>query len=467
MRKKYFKYLFFVIVFQQTSCKNFLGVDPPKSSLVQSTVFDNNDQATSAVIGIYATMSASGYASGGSGSISNQAGMSSDDLVGYSALNIPFYQNALTPDLSSLQALYSGLYKTIYAANAVLEGLSGSNGVTPPVKVQLQGEVMFIRAFAYFYLVNLYGAVPLQLTTDYRITQMEPRTPSKQVYEQIIADLMNAENLLTESYPTVGRVRPNKSAVWAMLSRTYLYLKDWVNAEKYASLVISKTTYSLVDINSVFLANSQEAIWQLMPAANSNTQDGLNFILTAAPTSVSLNSNFVNNAFEANDRRRSSWINSLTIGTQTYFYPFKYKVRSSTAVTEYSMVLRLAEQYLIRAEARINQAGKIEEGISDLNIIRTRARPSSTASMPNPLPALDPNLDKPLALLAVEQERRVELFTEWGHRWLDLSRTGRANEILSTVKSNWQQTDLLYPIPFDERSRNPAITQNPGYLDNL
>jgi hypothetical protein len=463
MKNRYFKYIFLVIICQQFSCEKFLAIDPPKSSLVAATVFDNNDQATAALTGIYATMAASSYASGGSGSISCLTSMSADDLIGYASTNIPFYQNELTPDLSSLQTLYSGPYQSIYTANAILEGFSAPNGVTPPVKAQLQGEALFIRAFAYFYLVNLYGPVPLQLTTNYSITQVASRATVAQVYQQIITDLTTAENLLPEAYPTTGRARPNKSAVQALLARTYLYLRDYVNAEKYASLVIAKSTYSLVDVNSVFLANSQEAIWQLMPTANSNTQDGLNFILTAAPTSVALSNNFVNNVFEANDKRKTNWIGNLTVGSQTYYYPYKYKVRSSTTVTEYSMVLRLAEQYLIRAEARINQTGEIDQGIADLNVIRARARPTPTTSIPNPLPPINSGMSQSAALLAVEQERRVELFTEWGHRWLDLIRTGRANIVLGAAKPKWQATDALYPIPLNEISRNPSIAQNPGY----
>ena len=96
------------------------------------------------------------------------------------------------------------------------------------------------------------------------------------------------ENKLLETYPTAGRVRPNKSAVQALLARTYLYLQDWSNAEKYASTLIGKTnSYNLVDFNAVFLANSPEAIWQLEPASGTNAAEGLFFIpanLTTSPT---------------------------------------------------------------------------------------------------------------------------------------------------------------------------------------
>ncbi|HLX53389.1 MAG TPA: RagB/SusD family nutrient uptake outer membrane protein, partial [Aquella sp.] len=68
-------------------------------------------------------------------------------------------------------------------------------------------------------------------------------------------------------------------------------------------------------------------------------------------------------------------------------------------------------------------------------------------------------------LAAIMHERQVELFTEWGHRWLDLKRTGTANTILATVKENWQSTDQLYPIPQIQITNDPhmANSQNPGY----
>jgi len=451
-----------------TSCKKFLEIDPPKSSLVNETVFQNNDQATSAVTGMYTVMAnASSYASGSGNSITCFAGLSSDELIGYNTANKPFYENQLYPELAGVRTLYSGIYQSIYTANAVLEQLVISTGVTPPVKAQLRGEALFMRAFGHFYLVNLFHKVPLLLSTDYRITQKASQASVQNLYHQVIDDLLLAETLLNDAYPTDGRVRPNKSAVQAMLARTYLYMSDWANAEKYASLVINKTnTYSMVNLDAVFLVNSKEAIWQLMPATNTNASDGTLFIppaLTAAPLVVSLSSEFALNAFEANDNRKDMWVRNYTHSTGTYYYPYKYRARlASTPATEYSVVLRLAEQFLIRAEARINQ-DKIDLGIADLNSIRTRARPLPTISVPNPLPPLSAMLNKAAALLAVEQERRVEMFCEWGHRWLDLKRTERANLILSPKKTQWQTTDLLYPVPQDEINRNPNIKQNDGY----
>ena len=140
------------------------------------------------------------------------------------------------------------------------------------------------------------------------------------------------------------------------------------------------------------------------------------------------------------------------MGGKTYSYPYKYKVRNGFTVTEYNMVERLAEQYLIRAEARAQQ-NDISGATADLDTIRVRAG----------LPVLPISLDKATCLLAVEQERRIELFMEWGHRWLDLRRTGRIDAVLGAEKSNWTSTDSLYPIPFKEIQKNVFLTQNPGY----
>ena len=76
----------------------------------------------------------------------------------------------------------------------------------------------------------------------------------------------------------------------------------------------------------------------------------------------------------------------------------------------------------------------------------------------------NPNIGQQNLLLAIELERRLELFTEWGHRWFDLKRTGRAGTVLSVIKEDWESTDLLLPIPQNEMELNQnLVPQNPGY----
>ncbi|MEJ0103732.1 MAG: RagB/SusD family nutrient uptake outer membrane protein [Bacteroidota bacterium] len=442
------------------SCKKFIEVIPPKTELIGTTVFSSDASAKAAIDGIYSNMMSSfGFASGSLQSLTALTGLASDELINFypDPTIIEFYQNALDKANSYNQAyLWSEPYKYIYSANAIIEGLSNNPDITTSTIQQLTGEAKFIRSFCNFYLVSLFGDIPLNLTTDYRITSTAKRSPQSQVYQQIISDLKDAQTLLLNDYSfSKGeRVRPNKWVATALLARVLLYTEDWPNAEIEATAVINNTAdYSLEsDLNKVFLANSMEAIWQLMPnQPGFNTNEGRYFILTGSPTNVTL-SNQVINAFEPGDTRKANWIGSFIDGTGTYYFPYKYKVQSGSGLTEYSMVLRLAEQYLIRAEARAWQ-NDISGAQDDLNAIRTRAGLSNTSA----------NTRETL-LDAIISERQVELFTEWGHRWLDLKRTNNADAILGPIKSpDWQSTDTLFPIPLQEIQNNVHIVQNEGY----
>ncbi|ULT29187.1 RagB/SusD family nutrient uptake outer membrane protein [Sphingobacterium sp. E70] len=129
--------------------------------------------------------------------------------------------------------------------------------------------------------------------------------------------------------------------------------------------------------------------------------------------------------------------------------PYKYKVRTGAPVTEYNTVLRLAEQYLIRAEARLNQ-NKLQAALQDINQIRERAG----------LVALPQTMDKASIALALEKERQLELLGEWGHRWFDLVRTNRALPVLSTVKTDFSESDIKIPIATAILITNANLQQN-------
>jgi hypothetical protein len=122
---------------------------------------------------------------------------------------------------------------------------------------------------------------------------------------------------------------------------------------------------------------------------------------------------------------------------------------------EYSTVMRLPEQYLIRAEARAMQ-GRLSGAIKDLDVVRSRAGLELLADM-------EPDMDGEGLLEEIMDQRKKELFAEWGHRWLDLKRSGRATEVLGPIKPLWQDTDILFPIPEEERGKNPNLSQNNGY----
>jgi hypothetical protein len=272
----------------------------------------------------------------------------------------------------------------------------------------------------------------------------------------MIADLLDAQTLLGANYPTAERTRVNNAAATALLARVYLYTQQWSKAETEATKVITDTKYSLLsDLNSVFLKNSNEAIWQLQTVNTStagvNTWEGFSIVPANATTAplYKFYPNFMA-TFEANDKRKAAWTKTFTNTSGTIDYPVKYKVRTGTPVTEYSMTLRFAELFLIRAEARAQQ-DKLDLAIADLTTIRSRAG----------LLALPLLMTKAEVLAAVEKERKLELFGEWGHRWFDLKRTGRAMAVLTPIKPTLAITDLLYPIPLAALNTNPNLVPNP------
>jgi hypothetical protein len=460
-----------ILLLSLTGCKKFVEIDTPPTLLVASGVFNDNTTATQAQTNIYSQMSLNSE----SFNMSSNSGLLSDELTGYAAFGAQrqFYINAITAN--GYTGPWQSAYNYIYQANAVMEGLQKNSGVSTAVKKQLSGEAKFIRTFWHFYLTNCYGAVPLVTTTAYATNARLARTPQVLVYQQIIQDLKDAQGLLSNHYVdfsdtanTSERTRPTLWAADALLARVYLYTKKYDLAEAAATAVINHTDlYGLEpDLNSVFLANSREAIWQLqIPQPNNGvaTQDGYNFILQADPTGsggVSVSSQLLG-SFEPGDHRRTNWVHDTTFAGTPYAYPYKYKqgMNNSTTVTEYVMVLRLAEQYLIRAEARANQ-GKLPEAIADLNAIRNRAGLGNYAGS---------TTDPAAVLGAILHERQVELFTEWGHRWFDLIRTGTVNSVMSVVTplkgGTWPADghQTLYPIAQTELGKDNNLTQNPGY----
>jgi starch-binding outer membrane protein, SusD/RagB family len=453
-------------------CKKLVEVNPPTTDLVGASAFSSNSNAAAVLTGIYSSAVSGGdQLFTGLKSISAIGSLSSDELVAYDAflgglnnqLVLQAYRNSL---VSGNSPIWVQLYAYIYKANAAVEGLQASTGVTADFKSQLTGEAKFIRAFCYFYLVNLFGDVPLITSTDYRINKTASRTSSEEVYQQIINDLKDAQNLLSEDYLdathtlTFERVRPNKFVATALLARVYLYRGDWVNSESESSTVIATPQFALNDLNDVFLMNSQEAIWQLPPVAPEvNTFDGYYFTNNGAPnfkTPVSLSESFVQ-SFEPGDNRIDNWITTVvTTDNDTFYYPFKYKViEKNQPISEYLMIFRLAEQYLIRAEARAQQ-DNVSGAQEDLDVIRWRAGLAPTAAH-----------TKAELVLAIENERHAELFTEWGHRWLDLKRRDRLNDVMSQVAVEkgveWNTNKQLFPISISDIQANPNLTQNPGY----
>ncbi|MBL4675510.1 MAG: RagB/SusD family nutrient uptake outer membrane protein [Mucilaginibacter sp.] len=434
------------------SCKKFVDAGSPKSELTTDKVFADSAGAAGAVNGLYINMIqpfGQGFSSGG---ITVAAGLVADELsTTAQGPNAEFFANNVNPRNAQNESLWTGAYQQLYPANSCIEGIAAS-GLTPSQKDRLTAEARVVRAYLLFNLVNLYGPVPLATMTDYRISRTLPRSPVNEVYQQIQADLQFAQAHLDQN-----NVQTQHANVWAatsLLARVYLYQGKYAQAAAEASKVIIPGNFNLEkEPKDVFLAGSRETIWRLIPVyPGRETWEASLFV----PSSATATPPFVitdrlKNSFEFNDKRGMEWIGINTIAGKVYAYPDKYKrVFSSGGLQESYVLIRLAEIYLIRAEARL-RTGDVNGAIEDLKMIQQRANADLYTGTASGLAA------------AIEQERRKELFCESGHRWFDLKRTGRANAVLTSTKPNWKETAQLLPIPQAQIDANPELTQNPGY----
>lgn len=459
MRTTLFIYL--VLLIGLGACNKLLEVQSPPAEIEVDKAFNDSATAVSTVSGIYNGMVLHGYFEWSG--LGYFAARSADEVV-YQVPPDLFARDSLLYTNKDVQTMWEQGFSSLLMINTCLRGLQSSDRLSATLHRQLLGETLFCRAFVNFYLVNIWGnAIPLITGSDVDVNRTAPSVLQQQVYEHIITDLLKAQELLTKTYPVgYNKGRPNVMAVNALLARVYLYQARYGDAVIQATTVIGSNLYTpLTAPASVFVTANKEIIWQLIPPTNTTgatepVGDAKLYLLAANSLTPQLRA-----AFEPGDLRRQAWVVDNTYLGVTYTTANKYKRSNNSTVTvEYYTVLRLAEQYLIRAEAN-TRLGNTQAAITDLNIIRTRA------SLPN----LPLTLTQQECMHAVEQERRVELFTEWGHRWFDLKRwpgfvninNSRADEVLGAFKPDWQSTDQWYPVPRSELQLNPFLVQNPGY----
>ncbi|HEX8505140.1 MAG TPA: RagB/SusD family nutrient uptake outer membrane protein [Hymenobacter sp.] len=360
-------------------------------------------------------------------------------------------QNQLSADNVLITEAWTQMYQAVNGANNVLAALPGISDPLLPVaeKNQLLGEAYFLRALVYFDLGRGWGGVPLVLTPtrSKENGQGLRRSTQAQTYDQVLADLTQAETLLPEA---ATRNRAVKAAARALRARLHLYRQQWAEAETYATQVIASSNYRLVTPYRSFSTApflSQESVFELTFSnsdANSMWNNwfpsalGGQFNFQPVPAAITLLND------PATGGSRSALLASTVIAGAPVTYGNLYS--RSAQRDDPSYVLRLSEQYLIRAEARARQA-KLTDAIADLNAVRTRAGVGATSAT---------TADQ--LLLAIENERRVEFAFE-ADRWFDLVRTGRADDVLGVT----DQRRWLFPIPFNDLVADPDLVQNPGY----
>lgn len=447
---------FLVIVMGCFSCKKYLEIKLRPDTIGSDQAFADSSTAAGVINGLYANIASGNQtaviANSVGWGISTYGAMSADDGYYLTKTEFDVFKNNQLAAGNSANVLWSGLYGRIARANYAIEGLSKS-ALSGTVKNQFIAESKFMRAWLYFYLVNYFGDVPLVLTADALETSKYPRTSTAEVYQQIVKDLTEAEAALSVTYPSSQKARVNKYAASALLARVYFYLGKWSEAESKATTVINSNVYSIVtDMNSVFLNNSAETIWQISLQSTNTPQTifGSEYLPAGTTPSFVLYDTLAN-TFEANDLRKTYWAQSISYLSKKYYYPYKFKVRTTTTGNEYPVMLRLAELYLIRAEAKAN-VNNISEAQNDLNVIRKRAGLGNTSAS-----------TQAELLTALQHERWVELFSEFGDRWFNLKRLNIATDVLSKVKPAWQSFQQLYPIPTASITANPNLKDNPGY----
>ncbi|WGF92182.1 RagB/SusD family nutrient uptake outer membrane protein [Aequorivita marisscotiae] len=405
---------------------------------------------------IYAQLRDNSLVSGGTGGLGVLMGLYADELDYYGT---PvgsvgqFYNHTILSTNEQVSSFWNSSYSIIYGCNAILQGLEKSTKLSLEDIEPLQGEALAIRSLTHFNLARLFGDIPYITTTDYTVNSTVSRLPIQEVLEYIVNDILEARSLLPEENFIGNHIYVDGTVATALLAKVYLETEQWQLAIEATTMLIEDGPFELGEnVENVFLKNSPATIWQLKPREGNNTMEGQTFIFTVGPPPfAALRPEFVG-AFEPMDTRRDLWIGEVTNGSDTWYYPNKYKLNTPGRSEEFSIVFRLAEMYLIRAEARAH-LGILSEAKNDLNAVRQRASlPPITATSQEEI------------LNAIATEVFHEFFSEHGLRWFNLTRTSNATETLLPIKPAWQPTDVLLPIPQSELLANPnLLPQNPGY----
>lgn len=469
-----------------SSCSDFLEQNP-QTDLSENDFYKTADDITSAVNGAYSSMQESNiygnwYVFGEIPSDNTR-----NQLSGSVTSQDEFDKFYIDTQNSYIADFWKAAYKVINRTNTVLGRIDGIT-INADLANRYKLECKFIRALMYFNLVRVYGDVPLVLkeisiSESYDIL----REPKDNVYNQIIADLKEAQGL-PASYPTAEDGRATQGAAKALLGKVYMTLHKYAEAEAILGEVINSGRYGLLentagslnidgykDVFSPVNHNSKEGLFEIQ-FLKGGYGEGSNYANNFAPENSGTNVVTVGgtggnnipemdiyNAYEEGDLRRDfsmslgyndnrkndEWVESRYVRK---FMDVPYQ--GNDASNNYP-VIRYADVILMYAEA-LNQNGKTAEACKYLNMTRRRGFGYQTTETS---PVDLQTTDKTQFERMVEQERRVELAFE-NHRWFDLIRTGRAVEVMKSKGFSLNETNLTCPIPQKQIDVNPKLTQN-------
>lgn len=468
------------------SCEDFLDKKPVSSAIAventgaDSLLYKTADEVEGALNGVY-------------GDFKNEYFML-DMFLNGDAQSDNAYAGADNPDIfqlddhdiiatnANVSRDWGYLYSMVGKANRVINnvGLVPDPALSEGRKQEIKGEASFIRAYANFDLVRLYGDVPL-VTKEVRSISAEnldeiypllfpERVSAEAVYDQIIEDLEFALSTVRTTAPDKGYA--TVGAVNALLAKVYATREphDWEKVKQYCDAVIQGGYSLLPEYDQLWdnaHENSAESIFEINCYGwDTGGNWGASMFYGDDWKKFNIPSNDLIAAFDAegDDIRKNASVTFLNVTgkwTDQHWpasqYPFVNKYRDLSGAQNF-IIYRLADILLLKAEA-LNELGDVTGAAELVNQVRDRVD-------------LDPTTAATQAdmRLAVAKERRLELAFE-GHRWYDLKRTGRAIEVMNAVtdgKGNnlgYQLTEqkLVWPIPQSERDKNTKLSQNPGY----
>jgi starch-binding outer membrane protein, SusD/RagB family len=398
--------------------------------------------------------------------------------------SISLYQGFTTSNISNMARVWQALYLSIRNANVVIEQVPTGAELTDEEKNRYTAEARFVRALDYFFLVKLWGGVPLRTQDNMEVLDV-PRSQVSDIYGLIVEDLIFAENNLQDEPRLLGT--PSKWTAKTVLADVYLNLKDWQNALDKAEEVINSGTYSLVQVSQPddferiygadLLTSSEEVFYFKYNDASGWAL--MNFFHIAGSGYKPYGSNYYAFYTTTDNLFYRTW-DDADLRKQHNFYPWEFGYGDNTLLFKKFIdpngttsssndwpVYRYAELFFIYAEASNNlNNGPTEKAVEYLNKVHRRGY-GYDSEAPSPVDFVPSDYNKDEFFELVLKEKGYETLLEC-KRWLDLVRTGKAAEaVLDTEGVQLDESMYLFPIPVSETSYNRAIDaitdQNPGY----
>ena len=468
--KTYRLFIFAILFGLVLSCSDsFLELSPQQSVSDTEALLDL-DGFTSSITGIYNEISGSAYYGRYMIMIPD---VLADDVKQNGQANriVDYAEHIQRVSDGQALALWNDMYQGINAANAIINSETVLPDAVLGQQTHIIGEAHALRGLIYFDLVRLFAqeyaftpdashlGVPIVL--DFDIENLPARSTVSEVYTQIISDMTTAMSMMNDISRSANSNTLSAISVRALLARVYLYQSDWANAETMATGVIDSGEFSLIPNANYYdvwtTDNSSESIFEIsMTEADNVGGNGIAGLYLPEVFGDYLPSNDVVSLYTEEDARLSTFeVDSLLTGE---FAPNRMIKYPDINGFDNVKVMRLAELFLIRAEARAKIGADIAGAQDDLDMVRQRA----LADEPD-------NSDMGAALDdAIFLERRLELAFE-GQRLWDLMRNQmdivRTNCTAQICFIPYAADTVVLPIPQDETDVNPNIEQNPGYVN--